>query len=271
MELYRPGIDVRAEAIVAKSRPWSRVAISEPPCAAGQGRTGSRVVKDGSVHDERVVFSQLRVLAQQRDPRDAARAVVSRDGGGLTRPEDGAKNKRPAGSIELPPDVYNGMVAMLLTRPASGGRRPRAASDPLRAETQAGRGPLLLRHRNGNGTGRPRVRHPDRRRPRLRALRRTSVCQGTGLANRADGRSLIGSARNRCPGLTSWLTARRFRCRISHCRSLASVIAAVRVLICVHGAGNLPEFEHSGRIEGNSAKAKVTQRLMHHLGTGWNV
>jgi hypothetical protein len=89
MELYRPGIDVRAEAIVAKSRPWSRVAISEPPCAAGQGRTGSRVVKDGSVHDEHVVFSQLRVLAQQRDPRDAARAVVSRDGGGLTRPEDG--------------------------------------------------------------------------------------------------------------------------------------------------------------------------------------
>jgi len=146
------------------------------------------------------------------------------------------KEQEAGGSIELPPDVYNGMVAMLLTRPASGGRRPRAASDPLRAETQAGRGPLLLRHRNGNGTGRPRVRHPDRRRPRLRALRRASVCQGTGLANRADGRSLIGSARNGCPGLTSWLTARRFRCRISHCRSLASVIAAVRVLICVHGA-----------------------------------
>jgi len=37
MELYRPGIDVRLEAIVANSRLWNRVAMSQPPCAAAQG------------------------------------------------------------------------------------------------------------------------------------------------------------------------------------------------------------------------------------------
>jgi len=62
--------------------------------------------------------------------------------------------------------------------------------DPLCAETQAGRGPPLLRHRHGDGAGRPRVRHPDRGRPGLRALWRAAVCQGSRLANRADGRSL---------------------------------------------------------------------------------
>jgi hypothetical protein len=50
----------------------------------------------------------------------------------------------------------------------------------------------------GKGAGRPRMRHPDRGRPRLRALRRAALSQGTRLANRG----------NECP-MSSFLARHR--------------------------------------------------------------
>lgn len=93
---------------------------------AHSGRVESRLVlrfKDGSLHDETIAFSQQRVFTLlsyhlvQRGPSfpETLEAALDRKTGsyrvGSTRH---GKEEASSGSIELPPDVYNGMVPMLL-------------------------------------------------------------------------------------------------------------------------------------------------------------
>jgi hypothetical protein len=79
--------------------------------------------KDGSLHDETHVFSQQRVFTLlnyrlvQRGPSfpETLEAVLDRKTGTYkVHSTRGGKEEASSGSIELPPDVYNGMVPMLL-------------------------------------------------------------------------------------------------------------------------------------------------------------
>jgi hypothetical protein len=93
---------------------------------AYRDRVESRLIlrfKDGSLHDERVAFSQQRVFAMlsyrlvQRGPSfpETLEVALDRKTGSYTvRSMQGAHEQAFSGSIELPPDVYNGMVVMLL-------------------------------------------------------------------------------------------------------------------------------------------------------------
>ncbi|HET8576805.1 MAG TPA: hypothetical protein VFO18_06895 [Methylomirabilota bacterium] len=80
-------------------------------------------LKDGSLHDETVVFSQRRVFTMlryqlvQRGPSFPVALEATLDGSTGRYTVRSAKNGREeteSGRIELPPDVYNGMVPMLL-------------------------------------------------------------------------------------------------------------------------------------------------------------
>jgi hypothetical protein len=88
--------------------------------------------RDGSLHDERVLFSQQRTFRllsyrlQQRGPRFPEALEIT-----LTRERDqgryrvvsrraGDDDKTESGETELPPDVYNGMTTMLLRNLARG-------------------------------------------------------------------------------------------------------------------------------------------------------
>jgi hypothetical protein len=87
---------------------------------------------DGSLYDETVVFSQNRVFAMQsyrlvqRGPSFPEEMEISvarhRDRGRyqVTSRRHGAEAERATGEIELPPDVYNGMMTMLLKNLARG-------------------------------------------------------------------------------------------------------------------------------------------------------
>lgn len=89
-------------------------------------RVESRLVlrfKDGSLHDETIAFSQQRVFALlnyrlvQRGPSfpETLEAVLDRKTGTYkVHSTRAGKEEASSGSIELPPDVYNGMVPMLL-------------------------------------------------------------------------------------------------------------------------------------------------------------
>jgi hypothetical protein len=89
-------------------------------------RVESRLVlsfKDGSLHDEHVTFSQQRVFTMlsyrlvQRGPSFPATVEASLDrkaGSYKVRSVRGGREEAFSGSIELPPDVYNGLVPMLL-------------------------------------------------------------------------------------------------------------------------------------------------------------
>lgn len=82
--------------------------------------------RDGSLYDETVVFSQSRVFTMlsyrlvQRGPSFPEEMEISlerqRDRGRyrVTSRRHGAGAERASGEIELPPDVYNGMMIMLL-------------------------------------------------------------------------------------------------------------------------------------------------------------
>ena len=81
--------------------------------------------KDGSLHDERVAFSQKRVFRLiryhliQRGPSfpEQIEVVVDRGTGEYTvrsQSEEGSKEEVLAGQVDLPADVYNGMIVMLL-------------------------------------------------------------------------------------------------------------------------------------------------------------
>lgn len=102
--------------------------------AAQKDRIESRLVlrfKDGSLHDETIAFSQQRVFSLlnyrlvQRGPSfpETLEAALDRKTGSykVHSRRDG-KEEASSGSIDLPPDVYNGMVPMLLKNlvPAAG-------------------------------------------------------------------------------------------------------------------------------------------------------
>lgn len=94
--------------------------------AARGDHVESRLVlrfKDGSLHDETIAFSQQRVFTLlnyrlvQRGPSfpETLEAVLDRKTGSYTvRSTRSGKEEALSGSIDLPPDVYNGMVPMLL-------------------------------------------------------------------------------------------------------------------------------------------------------------
>jgi hypothetical protein len=94
--------------------------------AAHSDRVESRLVlrfKDGSLHDETIAFSQQRVFTLlnyrlvQRGPSfpETLEAVLDRKTGTYkVHATRGGKEEASSGNIELPPDVYNGMVPMLL-------------------------------------------------------------------------------------------------------------------------------------------------------------
>ena len=80
-------------------------------------------VVDGSVYDETVVFSQQRVFTLlsyrlvQRGPSfpEEMEVSVDREKGTYTaRTRRGDSHDEALGTIDLPPDVYNGMAVMLL-------------------------------------------------------------------------------------------------------------------------------------------------------------
>jgi hypothetical protein len=89
-------------------------------------RIESRMVfhfKDGSLHDETVTFSQQQVFSMltyrlvQRGPSFPEAVDVSLDrktARYTVRSTSKGKEDVSGGRIELPPDVYNGMIAMLL-------------------------------------------------------------------------------------------------------------------------------------------------------------
>jgi len=95
-------------------------------------RVESRLIlrfKDGSLHDEHVVFSQQRVFTllsyrlMQRGPSFPETVEVSLDrktGSYNARSARDGKEQGSSGSIELPPDVYNGMAPTLLKNLARG-------------------------------------------------------------------------------------------------------------------------------------------------------
>jgi hypothetical protein len=95
-------------------------------------RVESRLIlrlKDGSLHDEHVVFSQQRVFTLlsyrlvQRGPSFPETVEVSLDrktGSYKARSARDGKEQESSGSIELPPDVYNGMAPTLLKNLARG-------------------------------------------------------------------------------------------------------------------------------------------------------
>jgi hypothetical protein len=94
--------------------------------AAHRDHVESRLVlrfKDGSLHDETIAFSQQRVFTLlnyrlvQRGPSfpETLEGVLDRKTGTYkVHSTRGGKEETSNGSIELPPDVYNGMVPMLL-------------------------------------------------------------------------------------------------------------------------------------------------------------
>lgn len=95
-------------------------------------RVESRLIlrfKDGSLHDEHVVFSQQGVFTllsyrlMQRGPSFPDTVEVSLDrktGSYKARSARDGKEQESSGSFELPPDVYNGMAAKLLKNLARG-------------------------------------------------------------------------------------------------------------------------------------------------------
>ncbi len=100
--------------------------------ATGADRVVNRLLlrfEDGSVHDERVAFSQkqtfkmLRYQLEQRGPSFPRPLTVTLDGesGAYTVREGKAPEDAPVkGTIHLPPDVYNGLtVTVLKNIPAS--------------------------------------------------------------------------------------------------------------------------------------------------------
>jgi len=79
--------------------------------------------KDGSLHDERVAFVQQRVFTMQsyrlvqRGPSfpETLEAALERKAGSYkVQSRRGGKAEAVSGVIDIPPDVYNGMVPMLL-------------------------------------------------------------------------------------------------------------------------------------------------------------
>jgi hypothetical protein len=100
---------------------------------AHDDRVESRLIlrfKDGSLHDEKVTFSQQRVFTMlsyrlvQRGPSfpETVEALLDRKTGSYkVRSARDGREDASSGSIELPPDVYNGMAPMLLKNLAPGG------------------------------------------------------------------------------------------------------------------------------------------------------
>lgn len=96
-------------------------------------RVESRLIlrfKDGSLHDEKVTFSQQRVFTMlsyrmvQRGPSfpETVEASLDRKTGSYkVRSARDGREDASSGSIDLPPDVYNGMAPMLLKNLAPGG------------------------------------------------------------------------------------------------------------------------------------------------------
>lgn len=87
--------------------------------------------KDGSLHDETVTFSQQRVFTMlsyrlvQRGPSFPETLEASLDrktGSYAVRSVRDGREQAASGSIAMPPDVYNGLVAMLLKNLAPGAR-----------------------------------------------------------------------------------------------------------------------------------------------------
>ena len=192
------------------------------------GKVESRMVfhlKDGSVFDERVVFTQQRVFTMhtyslvQRGPLfpEDTEITLERATGKYrlkTKARKGAREELLEGTLNLPPDVYNGMVltiaknlpkggqhdrphgglhAKAQTHPAGAstvgtgqgaGRRTPQDCDPLRVPPPARALAQVLRQAaRAHTTGLPRL-DPHRRGAGLREVRGAALHDGADLADR---------------------------------------------------------------------------------------
>lgn len=118
--------------LVLRSTAGQIVAHGELLQTARPDRVDSRMTfrfKDGSLYDEKVVFSQQHVFTLlsyrlvQRGPSFPESMDVSLDrkqGRYQVKSVEKGREKDSSGTIELPPDVYNGMTSMLLKNLARG-------------------------------------------------------------------------------------------------------------------------------------------------------
>ena len=200
------------------------------------GEIRSRLVfhfKDGSVHDETAVFTQRNVFTMQRYhlvqrgpvfPEDTEISLERASGKYRvkTRARKDGREKVLDGTLDLPPDVYNGMVPIIVKNLSGGagetvhmvaftpapklirlelvpagdqknpGRRNRKNRNPLRA--QADPRNLVETLRLAARAHAPGQSHldPHRRRAGIREVRRAALHERTGLADRTDNPPLVG-------------------------------------------------------------------------------
>ena len=183
--------------------------------------------KDGSVHDETVVFSQRSVFTMQsyhlvqRGPAFPEDTEISLERASgkyrvKTRARKDGREKVLDGKLDLPLDVYNGMVLTVVKNLSGGagetvhmvaftpapklirlelatgggsqnpGRRIRKIRDPLRAQADSRNLVEALRlAARAHAPGQSRLdRH--RRRAGIREVRRAALHERTGLADRID-------------------------------------------------------------------------------------
>jgi hypothetical protein len=127
---FREGVTHGLLALRTKS--GTTVALGDLLQTSQGDRVESRMTfhfKDGSLYDETVTFSQQQVFTMvayrlvQRGPSFPEAVDVSLDrktAQYTVRSTSNGKEGVSGGRIELPPDVYNGMVAMLLKNLAPG-------------------------------------------------------------------------------------------------------------------------------------------------------
>jgi len=112
--------------LVLRSPTGQTVAQGDLIQTAHPDRVDSQMVfrfKDGSLYDERVTFSQRHVFSLlsyrliEKGPSfpESMDVFFERNSGGyrVTSMEKG-REKTSSGTLDLPPDVYNGMIAMVL-------------------------------------------------------------------------------------------------------------------------------------------------------------
>ena len=122
--------------LILRGPKGEELAIGDLQQQAREEGIHSRLVfrfKDGSLYDETVVFSQRKTFAMrqyrliQRGPSfpTALEASIEGETGGykVTAREEGEKEETFEGQLALPPDVANGMLAVLLKNLPQGATR----------------------------------------------------------------------------------------------------------------------------------------------------
>jgi hypothetical protein len=119
--------------LVLRTGDGAAIASGDLLQVAKEGHVESRMIfhfKDGSLSEERVVYTQQRVFAMQsyrsvqRGPAFPADVEISLERSGKyrvkTKTHKDQREEVLEGAIELPPDVYNGMVINVIQNLAKG-------------------------------------------------------------------------------------------------------------------------------------------------------